>query len=428
MPKIVENIKKIVSQKGVNVIDIKRDCYAIASINGEDAEITMYGQVVRKRPKSFWSGKEIEGNFIVADEFIADLKDLKNVKKITVRMDSVGGDVYASLPIYNRMKELKAEITVIIDGVAMSAASFIMCAADKIKTNSASLIMIHKASTLFWFEWLNADELRDTAEFLDKVDEIIVGAYVRKTGMERDDLLKMMSAETYMTGDEAVERGFADEIVEDGKKLSIAASADKRTLFVNGNAMFLPEGFMFENMPGNIPTVEPEADTSATEEINQNQSAQSDERKVGNTMAKNLEELKAENPELAAQLIAEAQSAASAELSNEASTAIADERKRLQEIDEISNLFDDATVQDAKYGENSCTAQEMAHRAAVKAAKEGKSFMKEMGDDSAASGANDVAATSGGNAADQAGEKTGDELQAEANALVAQTIGKKKEG
>jgi len=407
-------------------VNIQRQCYAMSMTNGSHADVTMYGYVVRKHPVDYRTGERIKGDFIAQDVFMEDLKQIENAKTITIRMNSVGGDVYAALPIHNRLRELKAQVTVIVDGVAMSAASFIMCAADKVKVNAASLVMIHKASVFFFFEVFNADEMREMAGFLDKVDETIVTAYVRKTKMSKDELLTMMGNETFMTGEEAVEKGFADELMEDGKKISIAASADKRMLFVDGQAINIPD--YFQSFLENIPTVEPEADPSAAEEINQNQSAQSDERKVGIQMAKNLEELKAENPELAEKVVAEAHAAASAELSNDASQAVADERQRLKDIDEVSDLFDDELVLEAKYGEKSCTAQELTHRAALKAKAEGKSFMANLNADANESGAPDVSATNGGNAEDTA-PKTEEQKQAEANATVKELLGKKeKEG
>jgi len=406
-------------------VSIERQCYAMAMVNGSHADITMYGYVVRKHPVDYRTGEKIKGDFIAQDVFMEDLKHIEKAKTITIRMNSVGGDVYAALPIHNRLRELKAEVTVIVDGVAMSAASFIMCAADKVKVNAASLVMIHKASLFFFFEVFNADEMRELAGFLDKVDETIVTAYVRKTGMRKDELLTMMGDETFMTGEEAVEKGFADELMADSKPLNIAASADKRTLFVDGQTLNIPD--YFKNFMKNIPTVEPEADPSATDKIKQNQSAQSGERKVGIVMANNLNELRAENPELAETIMAEARAAASAALGNDTSQAAENERKRLQEIDEVSALFDAETVREAKYGEKACTAQELSHRAALKAAQEGKSFVSDMQADAQASGAQGVAASNGGNTDDVA-PKTEEQKQADAKSTVQAALGTKKEG
>lgn len=108
-------------------------------------------------------------------------------------------------------------------------------------------------------------------------------------------------------------------------------------------------------------------------------------------MAKNLEELRVENPELANQLMAEAQAAASAD----AGATIEAERKRLEEIDSIAALYDDDTVREAKYGEKRCTAQELAFRAAQNAAEKGKKFVSDLDDDAQKSGAANVESASG---------------------------------
>ena len=92
-------------------------------------------------------------------------------------------------------------------------------------------------------------------------------------------------------------------------------------------------------------------------------------------MANNLEELRAENAELAAQIEGEVRAAVSAENTSAVEKATAAERRRISEIDEIACLYDEETVRDAKYGEHPCSAAEMAFRAATKAAKEGSAFM-----------------------------------------------------
>ena len=110
-------------------------------------------------------------------------------------------------------------------------------------------------------------------------------------------------------------------------------------------------------------------------------------------MAKNLEELRAENPELASTVEAEVRSAAANEnAANEVNAADA-ERQRLAEIDEIAHLYDAETVHEAKYGEKRCSAADMAFRAAQQAAKNGTAFMANAASDFAASGAAGVTAS-----------------------------------
>ena len=80
---------------------------------------------------------------------------------------------------------------------------------------------------------------------------------------------------------------------------------------------------------------------------------------------------------------------------------MAAERQRLQEIDQIASLFADELVQEAKYGENPCNANELAYRAAVAAAQQGRAFMESLEADAAASGAAKVGASPASGAEDK---------------------------
>jgi hypothetical protein len=101
-----------------------------------------------------------------------------------------------------------------------------------------------------------------------------------------------------------------------------------------------------------------------------------------------FEEFRKENPEAAEAAIAEAQASVSHTEAEEA--ARTSERARCQEIDALRGVFDDATIQAAKYGENPCTAQEMAFRAAQEMAKQGRTFLNQMQADYKESGADGV--------------------------------------
>ena len=410
-------------------VDIRRAVYAMAMTDGQSAEITMYGDIYEQRPTDLY-GNPVEGEFVLLSDFMEDLEQIASCKDITIRMNSYGGDAGVSITIHNRLRELArggATLTCIVDGVAMSGGSLIMCACDTVKVNPSSLVMIHKCWT-FLFGGYNADEMRELAARNDAWDKAQVSIYKRKTGASDTVLSHMMSDTTYMTGSEAVDKGFADEVLEGVEPLGIAASADGRCLFVRGRALHLAPG-MFA--PDNIPTVTPEA--SAPDMTNTPRQAQTAGGKEGNTMAKNLEELRVENPELAEQLMAEARAAVSAAGQAPAAaaptapaqqaapkTATAQpvvrtaeddpaqvERKRIQDIDALSSLYDAETIHAAKYGPDACTAQEMAYRAAQKAAKTGKSYLASMMSDTEDSGAQGVGAASAG------GEPTGGELTPE---------------
>lgn len=108
--------------------------YNILDVGENDAEINMYGEVVDTRPIDFWTGEPVGGNFIMLDEFLRDLDGLKSKSNITIHINSVGGDLYGGISIYNRLKALPANITTINDGLAASAGSIIFQAGNTCST------------------------------------------------------------------------------------------------------------------------------------------------------------------------------------------------------------------------------------------------------------------------------------------------------
>ena len=394
-------------------ISINRGPYVMEMADGENAEITMYGEIVERHPKHWWTGEPLEGDFIVQDEFLRDLENLSGAKTLTIRMHSIGGDAGVSILIHNRLRDLSAKgtaLTCIVDGVAMSGGSLIMCACDNVEVNPSSLVMIHKAAISIW-DSCNADDLRKHASALDAWDKAQVSIYKRKApGLSDMTISNMMAKTTYMTGTEAVEKGFANKLLENAEPLNIAASADGRSLFVRGRQVHLMPG-MFA--PETIPTVTPEAE--APVETNIQKPAQTGGQNGGNIMAKTLEELRKEDPALAERLMAEARAAVSASGVPAAPATPAapaapptpsaqgsvdvdpaqSERQRLQDIDALAGVFDAETINAAKYGEHRCTAQEMAYAAAQKASQQGGKFLAALMADTKGSGAQDVGAANG---------------------------------
>ena len=371
------------------MINIQRQCYAMASVDNENAEITMYGEVVESWPIDWWTGERIEGNFIAQDEFLEDLEKVAKCRNITIRINSYGGDCGVGFLIHNRLRELSAsgtKLTCIVDGVAMSAASVIMCACDTVKVNPTALIMVHRCWSYMWGSY-NADELRRQADAHDAYDKAICAAYQRKTGLSETVLLHMMSDTTYMTGKEAVQKGFCDELIEDAEPVQIAASADGRSIFARGHQIRLAPGVF---APDTIPTVEapaPEAsaeETTLTAEVPAQPTAEAninlpETSGEGGNEAMTPEELRAQYPEAVAAIEAAATQA-----------AVNAERERQQEIDTVAGLFNDDLVAAARYGETACSAQELSFRAAQQAAQQGTAFLANLAEDAAASNAEEV--------------------------------------
>ena len=125
-----------------------------------------------------------------------------------------------------------------------------------------------------------------------------------------------------------------------------------------------------------------------------------------------LDELRAQHPELVAQIQTEA-----------ANAATEAERTRLSDIDAIANQFTDEMVNDAKYGENRCSAMELAYRAAQQAAAQGRQFLASAEADADESNADEVEAAPA--PAEEAGAETDEEKQAKADAFFANAM---KEG
>lgn len=406
--------------------------YTMAMPDGENAEITMYGEIVDAQPVDWWTGEPVPGAFIIQGEFLKDMEAVSGAKSLTIRMDSIGGNAGVAILIHNRLRDMASKGTwlkCIVDGVAMSGGSLIMCACDEVEVNPSSLVMIHKCWGSLWGGY-NADELRALASEYDAWDKAQVSIYKRKCSLSDTVISNMMAKTTYMTGAEAVEKGFADKLLEDAAPLDIAASADKRSLFVRGRRFHLAPG-MFA--PDSIPTVKSEAPAPA--KTNTTQPAQTGDE-GGKTMAKNLDELRAENPELAEALMAEARAAVSASAGggtpapkadvDAVSAAVQAEQKRIQEIDALAGLYDAETVQAAKYGESACSAQEMTYRAAQKAAQQGKKFLAAMDDDAQASGAQNVPAAGDPGDPPPAEKQTPDQRMTAARAEVKALFGKEE--
>ncbi len=424
-------------------VSIDRGPYAMEMADGENAELTMYGEIVESQPVNWWTGEPIEGSYIVQSEFLEDLKSLTGAKALTIRMNSVGGDAGVSILIHNRLRELASQgmaLTCIVDGVAMSGGSLIMCACDTVAVNPASIIMIHKCWSSLWGGY-NADELKELAARNEAWDKAQASIYKRKCGLSDMVISNMMAKTSYMTGTEAVEKGFADKVLEDADPLDIAASADGRSLFVRGRRFHLTPG-MFA--PDTVPTVTSEAVVPG--ETNKQKPAQTGKRNGGNTMAKNLEELRTENPALAEALMAEARAAVSASgavtpapapapavtpaptpQSNDGDDPAQSERRRIQEIDALAGLFDAETISAAKYGDHPCTAQEMVYQAAQKASQQGRQFLALLEADTAASGAQDVGAANGAGGDGTGGVDTPQAMAAQAKADAQMFNTRKKE-
>lgn len=129
--------------------------------------------------------------------------------QVELDVASGGGDVFAASEIYTMLKNYAGKVVVNIQGLAASAASVIAMAGDVVNMSPTAQMMIHKAWTITMG---NSDDLEHDSKMMDSTDQSIVNAYEAKTGLKRDEILKMMSDETWMTAQDAVDKGFADAV------------------------------------------------------------------------------------------------------------------------------------------------------------------------------------------------------------------------
>lgn len=163
---------------------------------------------------------EIGGWGIGAAQFKAELSALGDVAALDVHIHSPGGSVIEGTAIYNILRDHKARKVCTVDGLAASMASVVAMACDEIRMPSNALMMVHNP----WMSTAgDADQLRNDADFLDKLANGIRGAYARKTGKSDDDIRAIMDAETWMDGNEALAAGFCDSVTD---PLAVAAKLD----------------------------------------------------------------------------------------------------------------------------------------------------------------------------------------------------------
>lgn len=167
------------------------------------AEMSIDGEIV---------DEEFEDTDVSASGFRDALKQLGNIKELNLHINSPGGSVFQGIAIYNMLKESKAKVNVYVDGVAASIASVIAMAGDSIFMPSNSMMMIHNPYT---YTVGNASELRKVADFMDKLTDASKQAYLDKAGdkLTSDKIQQIMDDETWLSAQEAVDLGLADEVL-----------------------------------------------------------------------------------------------------------------------------------------------------------------------------------------------------------------------
>ncbi len=191
-----------------------------AAHDGDANTINIYDQI----------GEDWDGSGMTARLVNSVLRRAKG-EPVVVNVNSPGGDFFEGVTIYNMLREYEGRIDVNVIGLAASAASVIAMAADELKVAKSGFLMIHNS----WGMVIgNQHDMTKAAETFAVFDSAMAGVYANRSGKTEDEISVLMSSDYWMTGETAVEDGFADgflnsdEVVEDqGKSASAKHKIDK---------------------------------------------------------------------------------------------------------------------------------------------------------------------------------------------------------
>lgn len=162
----------------------------------QNGEIVLYGFV----GENYWDEGFTAGDVLYA------LSEIGRDTDVTVRINSSGGYANDGIAIYNAFKAHKGKVTIQIDALAASAASIIAMAGEERIMRTGALMMIHDPAS---YTFGNADEHEKSRAQLDKLGDLMAGIYADRTGEDETDIRDDMREEVWLTGEEAVTRGFA---------------------------------------------------------------------------------------------------------------------------------------------------------------------------------------------------------------------------
>ncbi|GHV33225.1 hypothetical protein FACS18949_06580 [Clostridia bacterium] len=330
------------STKPVPATQIPNKFWNFQTSGQNGAELTLYGDIESRQS---WYD-----DAVTPTKFNEELAALGNVDEITVRINSGGGDVFAAVAIFTRLKQHPANITVIIDGWAASAATIIAMAGNTVKIPAAASFMIHDPA-LGLLGYYTEQALSEMSNELKVAKDCIINAYLTKSGKSREDIAALMSATTWYTGEQAVEAGFCDEV------LFAAEDEDSRPIITDHTR--------YTGMPkALLDRAEPRGAVENTE-------------KEGKKMEiKDTQELIKAFPNFCDEL---------------AKAAAQSERERIQAIDGMTLPGFESIADDAKF-KNPQSAADVAMRIVAEQKKQSKEFLDDRERDVEESGMNGVAA------------------------------------
>lgn len=188
--------------------------YYSLETNKDKAVLNIYGDITSYP----WGERDVS-----AYNLVQELEKI-NADVIEVYINSYGGECSEGIAIYNALKRHKAKIKTYVDGFACSIASVIAMAGDERYMYPTSLLMIHNAWT---YTGGNANDLRKEADTLETITESSIKAYESVAKISRDEIKSLMDAETWLTANEALEKGFITDILAESANEKASQSVRK---------------------------------------------------------------------------------------------------------------------------------------------------------------------------------------------------------
>jgi ATP-dependent protease ClpP protease subunit len=334
--------------------------------NGDLTEILIYDVIADKQSYNWWTDEK--GTEVTPILFKEELNKI-TTSKICVRINSGGGDVFAAEAIRTAIREKRQEgkkINCKIDGFCGSAAVGIAAACESIAISSSGYFMIHDPM-VFAYGYYNISDFSKGQAMLEKIKQGIINAYAAKTGKDKKEISDLMTAETWYTGDEAVENGFCDELMFEEEAENTIENV------VNSAALDMQ---MYRNPPISLLNLCSLHDSRG---FSNKTPKQTKTKESENTMEiKTVDELKAAFPDLTKQI---------------ENAAAKEERERIKNIEEMAIDGYEGIVNNAKF-ENPIAAAEVAMKIVAEQKKQGANYLASRNADVVNSNINKVGSSS----------------------------------
>ena len=338
------------------------------------------------------------------------IRQLAEGEELEIDLNSPGGYCSVGAEIYTMLKQASQnghKVTINVIGEACSAATVLMCGADVVNGSPVSVYMFHNASVSAQGK---ARDMRSAMECLEQTDDVIVNAYELKTGHSREELHNLIDEETWMSVNRAKEYGFVDNILfsegteeeespdeeemqeENSMMLDMVRACAVSGKLIPEDKVHLMRNVMLEEIAKEKAGQTSKVKDVNTKGININKKPKGDKKMT-------LEEMYEQHPELKDEVESLLLNSADSKtpkdnevLEDAIKEAIAGERKRIQDIEEIAGSIPADMVTAAKYTDP-CDAKELAFKALVADSQKATGYMEKVKEDFEKSGAKDVVAT-----------------------------------